>query len=73
MKRSEMKKRLLQCLVKEELSYGRVSAIPEVAETILAFIEEQGMVPPIIQEQSWKMLENGELTYAVHEWENEEK
>lgn len=43
-----------------------------VADKILEAIEKAGMVPPIIPEKSYTMLPNGELTYAVHEWEPED-
>lgn len=41
------------------------------AMDILKTIESLGMVPPMIKEKSFTMLESGELTYAVHEWEPE--
>lgn len=43
----------------------------EEAESILNMVEKFGMVPPIIESESWKILESGEMTYAVHEWEKE--
>jgi hypothetical protein len=41
------------------------------AENLLSTLEILGMQPPIIEEESWKLLDSGELTYAVHEWELE--
>ena len=38
---------------------------------LLEVLEKAGMMPPIIEEESFKMLPSGELTYAVHEWEAE--
>lgn len=43
----------------------------ENAENLLRVIEKAGMMPPIIEKESWKTLPNGEMTYAVHQWEKE--
>jgi hypothetical protein len=44
----------------------------EDANLILARLEKAGMMPPIIEEKSWLISgDNGEMTYAVHEWEPE--
>lgn len=43
----------------------------EDANHILTKLEKAGMMPPIIKEKSFQLLENGVLTYAVHEWESE--
>jgi hypothetical protein len=43
----------------------------EFMDKVLELVEELGMVPPILEDQSWKMAGNGEMTYAVQEWETE--
>jgi hypothetical protein len=40
---------------------------------MLTEAEKYGMNPPIIEEKSFKILDNGEQIYAVHEWEEDEK
>ena len=54
---------------KEPGIFGRKN---EQAFELLDLIESHGMVPPIREELSWKTAENGEMTYAVHEWEPED-
>lgn len=39
------------------------------ADVILTTLEQAGMVPPMIKEKSFIMLESGEMIYACHEWE----
>ena len=43
----------------------------EFCQEMLELIEDLGMVPPIQEENSFQMLDTGEMTYAVHEWEEE--
>lgn len=38
---------------------------------LLGLIEKAGMLPPIIKEKSFKMQDDGQMSYAVHEWESE--
>ena len=40
-------------------------------ERILSTLEKAGMLPPLIEEQSFKMLPSGEMIYNVNEWEPE--
>lgn len=40
-------------------------------DNILKTMEYAGMVPPINKDKSFKILENGEMTYNVHEWDEE--
>jgi hypothetical protein len=59
--------------LKHEL-YGPTNSKEALAKTneILNFVENVlKMVPPIIDEESFKILEHGEMTYAVHKWELE--
>jgi hypothetical protein len=62
MKRSEAIKIIEECL-RHPYDYPAV--------TILMKLEDAGMVPPMIKEKSFKILNDGQLTYAVHEWEDE--
>ncbi len=39
--------------------------------SLLDEVEKSGMVPPMLDDKSFTMLESGELTFAVHEWEEE--
>jgi hypothetical protein len=43
----------------------------ELEQTLEVF-QELGMLPPTIEEESFVMLESGEMVYNVNEWENEE-
>lgn len=43
------------------------------ASRILKVLEDAGMVPPIIEHESWRLLSNGEMTYAAHYWESEDE
>ena len=67
MKRSEMIN-----IIKYFL-FGNSNAPEHENESIalLNTIEKSGMVPPEIEERSWKLESNGVMTYAVHEWEEE--
>lgn len=38
---------------------------------ILHLAEAYGMAPPTIEEESWKIKENGEMTYEERYWEPE--
>jgi len=38
---------------------------------ILELFECKGMLPPTNEEKSFQLLENGEMTYQVNEWESE--
>jgi hypothetical protein len=40
-------------------------------EYVLEAIEKAGMLPPTIEDKSFKLLENGEMVYQVNEWEPE--
>lgn len=78
MKRSEM----IDCLCTDLLtmdgflnySYGGhelPSSYEEIAGTVIDFLISKGMKPPMLEEESFKILPNGEMTYGVHEWEPE--
>lgn len=62
MKRSEMVQLIWEAI--NELEDG---------DHILKRIEEAGMVPPILRDKSFRLDKNGVMTYAVHEWEDEDK
>ena len=50
------------------LSYESYS---QLSEDLLSSLEDYGIKPPIIKEQSFTMLPSGEMVFAVHEWEKE--
>lgn len=67
MKRSEMVKK-----VQDLLNGGyNPNHTDGQASDFLSELEKAGMVPPMIEDKSFTTLPNGELTYAVHEWERE--
>jgi hypothetical protein len=41
------------------------------AESILRIIEEAGMLPPMINDESFVLTPSGELIYASNEWEED--
>lgn len=41
------------------------------AARILRIIEEAGMMPPINEAKSFDILQSGQMTYEVYEWEPE--
>lgn len=45
----------------------------DLGENILTAIENAGMMPPIIENESFKIQADGQMTYAVHEWEPEDE
>jgi len=47
--------------------------IEYLTQSYLYFFEKAGMVPPILEDKSFIMLDSGEMTYAVHEWEPEDE
>jgi len=67
MKRSEMLLKLMEILVEAP------QEIESAAHSILTRLEKAGMCPPINKEKSFKLLDNGALTYGVHEWEPEDE
>lgn len=42
-----------------------------LAREILDLIEAKGMLPPTDDEKSFTILDSGELTYQINEWEPE--
>lgn len=73
MKRSEMVLRIATLITLGEITpKGEKPENRKVtADKILALVEKLGMEPPIIKEKSFKIGEDGQMTYAVHEWEKE--
>jgi len=69
MKRSNMLKQIERILFDNNLIGSEEHEI--VAKQILDVLESEGMVPPIVKEESWKILPSGEMIYAVHAWEDE--
>ena len=67
MKRSQAIKRIQEVL---EEAYGEENS--PYADCILTVLENDGMLPPEIKEQSFKILPSGEMVYNVNEWEPEE-
>lgn len=64
----------LHCCKTEDAFSGDFLMTPEEAEGLMKFIETKlEMAPPMNKEKSFTMLESGELTYEVREWEPEEK
>ncbi len=43
----------------------------ERMDIILNSIESIGMLPPIIENERFKIAKNGEMIYCVNEWETE--
>lgn len=68
MKRSEMLEQLTKRI---ELARANHVYSDDLAEYVLLTAESFGMEPPILEDESFKMLPGGELTYAVHRWEQE--
>ncbi len=72
MKRSEMINKLAIKLQQEVMGYEATwASATKDAEDVIEFLEKEGMMPPIVKEKSWLIKPNGEMTYAVHEWEKE--
>ena len=61
----------LKEFLKDYESDGFDEELEDDADSLLSMLEGMGMKPPIIKEQSFKILPSGEQTYAVHEWEQE--
>ncbi len=81
MKRSEMLEKMVFSM---EIHAGNDPAwldqMPSVkagaydyANKILRDLEENGMLPPELKEESFKMLPSGEMIYNVNEWEPEDE
>lgn len=45
----------------------------DYADKILRDLEEAGMLPPMLKNESFKMLPSGEMIYNVNEWEPEDE
>lgn len=78
MKRSVMVNYLIEELSDIIMGYdtrnhmeNRLSYLHRQSSKLLNSIEDKGMLPPIDNEMSFKILENGEMAYSVHEWEPE--
>ena len=74
MKRSEMVeiiKDYLDLLKDDSLNLSKDTQ--DQAEYILGCCETWGMLPPEIEEQSFKFLPSGEMVYNVNEWEPEDE
>lgn len=73
MKRSKMLSKIASVIINYNEAHciiNRDKAM-EMAEVILGIQEENGMLPPEIKEQSFKILPSGEMVYNVNEWEPE--
>ena len=68
MKRSDIIKTIMDAFELEGL--GCIMREKD-AEAILEAIEKAGMVPPLDESKSFKMLHSGEMIYEVREWEKE--
>lgn len=56
----------------EIYAYLKQHSIYQISgEQILKLVEDLGMAPPKIEKESWKIKENGEMTYDVRRWETE--
>lgn len=69
MKRSEIIKVIYDTM--RDNHFGQYGEFYKMAENVLDSIEEAGMVPPMIEEKSFYLADNGEEIYATHEWEEE--
>lgn len=73
MKRSEMLDKIafvISCSPAYSAPVSHYLDEHKMALEVLNAIEHLGMVPPIIKEKSFTMID-GVMTYAVHEWEKE--
>ena len=72
MKRSQVVKLISDWAKKEILDDVYSHNYEEWADNLLYTLEnELGMFPPINNKESFLIKANGEMTYAVHEWEPE--
>jgi hypothetical protein len=67
MKRSEM----IEIIKNQLFGPSNYPGHKDEAEALLNVIERYGMLPPILESESFKMLPSGELTYQVNSWEKE--
>jgi hypothetical protein len=73
MKRKEALKVIVEVLEVSRRYQAGITHDETKAEYILNALEDLGMLPPINEEKSFKVLDNGEITYGVYEWEKEDE
>jgi len=72
MKKSEMVNKILPDIKYMMKQYNCNYPYPEdVAHHVLDIVTKHGMLPPIVEEKSFQILDNGEMTYSVNEWEED--
>lgn len=79
MKRSEMVKQMAEYWLgllpgesPEEIGAELFAEVETHMGQLLKFMEHKGMKPPEDKEKSFQIQESGQMSYAVHEWAEEE-
>ena len=75
MKRSEMVLLMYSWMLEPPVEIKQISdggqQMYMMMNHILSKIEQAGMLPPMLKDESFKLADNGEMIYGVYKWEPE--